>query len=88
MFAAVGPDDTQKDAESLAAKVLKVKIWPDEAGGTVCFNPKSCSGGLVFTDQKALTSDLNTVEEKRSRYTRRSPMRYANQSTPNTSRKE
>lgn len=50
MFAAVGPDDTQKDAESLAAKVLKLKIWPDEAGGTVCFNPKSCSGGLVFTD--------------------------------------
>ena len=32
VFAAVGPDDTQKDAESLASKVLKLKIWPDENG--------------------------------------------------------
>lgn len=40
MFAAVGKDDTQKDAESLAARVLKLKIWPDEAGGTVCFHTR------------------------------------------------
>jgi D-tyrosyl-tRNA(Tyr) deacylase len=36
VFAAVGPDDTQKDADSLAAKVLKLKMWPDDNGGTVC----------------------------------------------------
>ena len=35
VFAAVDRDDTQKEAESMAAKVLKLKIWPDEAGSTV-----------------------------------------------------
>jgi len=36
VFAAVGPDDTPKEADSLAAKVLKLKMWPDDSGGTVC----------------------------------------------------
>ena len=35
VFAAVAPDDTQKEVESMAAKVLKLKLWPDETGGTV-----------------------------------------------------
>ena len=35
VFAAVAPDDTAKEVESMAAKVLKLKMWPDEAGGTV-----------------------------------------------------
>jgi D-tyrosyl-tRNA(Tyr) deacylase len=35
VFAAVDRDDTQKEVESMAAKVLKLKIWPDEAGSTV-----------------------------------------------------
>ncbi|KAL8641020.1 MAG: hypothetical protein Q9228_002132 [Teloschistes exilis] len=34
VFAAVAPDDTPKEVESMAAKVLKLKMWPDEAGGT------------------------------------------------------
>ncbi|MCJ1362817.1 D-tyrosyl-tRNA(Tyr) deacylase [Acarospora aff. strigata] len=34
VFAAVAPDDTQKEVEAMAAKVLKLKLWPDEAGGT------------------------------------------------------
>lgn len=37
VFAAVAPDDTQKEVESMASKVLKLKMWPDEAGGTVCY---------------------------------------------------
>jgi hypothetical protein len=36
VLAAVGPDDTKKDAESMAAKVLKMRLWPDEAGNGVC----------------------------------------------------
>ena len=36
VFAAVAKDDTCKEAESMAAKVLKLKMWPDESGGTVC----------------------------------------------------
>ncbi|KAM0141693.1 hypothetical protein ACHAO1_001532 [Botrytis cinerea] len=33
VFAAVAPGDTEKDAESLAAKVLKMRLWDDENGG-------------------------------------------------------
>jgi len=32
VFAAVGKDDTVKESESMAAKILKVKLWEDEAG--------------------------------------------------------
>lgn len=30
VLAAVSPADTKKDCESLAAKLLKMKLWPDE----------------------------------------------------------
>jgi D-tyrosyl-tRNA(Tyr) deacylase len=36
VFAAVAADDTQKEVESMASKVLKMKLWPDESGATVC----------------------------------------------------
>ena len=35
VFAAVERDDTRKEVESMATKVLRLKMWPDEAGGTV-----------------------------------------------------
>ncbi len=35
IFAAVAPGDTEKDAEALAAKVIKMRLWDDEAGGRV-----------------------------------------------------
>lgn len=35
VFAAVAPDDTPKEVEDMAAKVLKLKMWPDERHGTV-----------------------------------------------------
>lgn len=35
VFAAVAPGDTEKEAESLASKVLKVKLWNDDAEGRV-----------------------------------------------------
>lgn len=37
VFAAMAPGDTEKEAESLAAKVLKLKMWDDENGGRVLF---------------------------------------------------
>lgn len=36
VFAAVANGDTEKDADALAAKVLKMRLWDDEAGGRVC----------------------------------------------------
>lgn len=35
VFAAMAPGDTEKDAESLANKVLRLKLWDDENGGRV-----------------------------------------------------
>jgi len=35
VFAAVSKDDTEKDVESMAGKVLKLKMWDDENGGRV-----------------------------------------------------
>lgn len=35
VFAAVAPDDTRKEVESMASKVLKLRMWPDEDGRTV-----------------------------------------------------
>lgn len=43
VFAAVSADDTYKEMESMAAKVLKLKMWPDDAGGTV---PQFSMGNL------------------------------------------
>jgi len=34
VFAAVERDDTRQEVEAMASKVLKLKLWPDDAGGT------------------------------------------------------
>ncbi|KAL8950487.1 MAG: hypothetical protein Q9222_003476 [Ikaeria aurantiellina] len=34
VFAAVAPDDTAKEIESMVTKVLRMKMWPDEQGAT------------------------------------------------------
>jgi D-Tyr-tRNAtyr deacylase len=34
-FAAVSRDDTLKDSEQTAAKLLKMRLWDDEKGGKV-----------------------------------------------------
>ncbi|MCJ1388942.1 D-tyrosyl-tRNA(Tyr) deacylase [Xylographa bjoerkii] len=33
VFAAVERDDTRQEVEAMASKVLKLKMWPDDAGG-------------------------------------------------------
>ncbi|KAJ5119870.1 D-aminoacyl-tRNA deacylase [Penicillium atrosanguineum] len=35
VFAGVGKEDTQKEADQVVNKVLKAKFWPDEDGGAV-----------------------------------------------------
>ena len=35
VFAAVAPGDTEKDADALAIRILKMRLWDDEAGGRV-----------------------------------------------------
>ncbi|KLJ07558.1 D-tyrosyl-tRNA(Tyr) deacylase [Blastomyces silverae] len=58
VFAAVGPDDTQKDAESLAAKVLKLKIWPDDAGGTWKKSVQDIQGEVLCVSQFTLLAQI------------------------------
>lgn len=35
VFAAVAPGDTKKEVDTLANKVLKMRLWDDETGGRV-----------------------------------------------------
>ena len=35
VFAAMAPGDTEREADTLAAKVLKMKLWDDDEGGRV-----------------------------------------------------
>lgn len=67
VFAAVAPGDTEKEADSLAAKVLKMKLWDDENGGRVCF-----SRCISRVDNQLNQSHV--VEEECSGHQRRSSL--------------
>lgn len=68
VLAAVGKDDTAKEAETLAAKVLKMKLWDDEAGGRV--RASSSVASVTRSDGP------HPVEEKCGRHRRRDPLRF------------
>ena len=54
VLAAVGPHDTQKDADSLAAKVLKMKLWPDENGSMWKRSVQDIEGEVLCVSQFTL----------------------------------
>ncbi|KAF5877017.1 putative d-tyrosyl-trna deacylase protein [Botrytis fragariae] len=54
IFAAVAPGDTEKDAESLAAKVLKMRLWDDENGGRWKHNVQDIQGEVLCVSQFTL----------------------------------
>jgi D-tyrosyl-tRNA(Tyr) deacylase len=47
VFAAVAKDDTVKEAQSMAAKVLKVKLWNDDEGGKWKKNVQEIEGEVL-----------------------------------------
>ena len=47
VFAAIGKDDTQKEAESMASKLLKVKLWEDDSGGKWKKNVQEIEGEVL-----------------------------------------
>lgn len=47
IFAAVGKDDTIKEVESMASKVLKVKLWEDDQGGKWKRNVQDIDGEVL-----------------------------------------
>ncbi|KAI0134576.1 D-Tyr tRNAtyr deacylase-like domain-containing protein [Xylariales sp. AK1849] len=54
VFAAVAPGDTEKEADSLAAKVLKMKLWDDDAGGRWKKSVQDISGEVLCVSQFTL----------------------------------
>ena len=68
VFAAVAPEDTRKEVDSMAAKVLKMKLWPDETGVTVRVFNLGAIGSLLMVVYLE-------VEAKCPRYQGRGPLR-------------
>ncbi|KUJ15773.1 deacylase [Mollisia scopiformis] len=54
VFAAVAPGDTEKDADALAAKVLRMRLWDDETGGRWRHNVQDISGEVLCVSQFTL----------------------------------
>ncbi|KAH6613811.1 D-Tyr tRNAtyr deacylase-like domain-containing protein [Chaetomium sp. MPI-SDFR-AT-0129] len=54
VLAAMAPGDTEKEAEALAAKVLKLKLWDDESGGRWKNNVQDIGGEVLCVSQFTL----------------------------------
>lgn len=59
VFAAVGPGDTEQEADSLASKVLKMRMWDGDTGARV----QDLDASEIETHLMA-----RVVEEERPRY--------------------
>jgi D-Tyr-tRNAtyr deacylase len=64
VFAGVGKDDTEKEAENLVNKVLKAKFWPDENGAQV----RTLRSAFRIYLLGAFRADSLVVEEERTGY--------------------
>ncbi|KAF2093730.1 putative aminoacyl-tRNA hydrolase [Rhizodiscina lignyota] len=54
VFAGLGKDDTDKDVESMAGKVLKMKLWDDEKGGKWKHSVQDIQGEILCVSQFTL----------------------------------
>ncbi|GAB7350021.1 hypothetical protein MBLNU459_g0695t1 [Dothideomycetes sp. NU459] len=54
ILAAVAKEDTQKEVESMAAKILKVKLWDHEDGGKWKRNVQEIDGEILCVSQFTL----------------------------------
>ncbi|KAF2087731.1 D-tyrosyl-tRNA deacylase [Saccharata proteae CBS 121410] len=54
VLAAVGKDDTKKDAEAMAGKVLKLQMWDDDKGGRWKKNVRDIGGEILCVSQFTL----------------------------------
>ncbi|KAI9813292.1 MAG: D-tyrosyl-tRNA(Tyr) deacylase [Pycnora praestabilis] len=57
VFAAVAPEDTQKEAESMAAKVLKMKMWDDDNGSKWKQSVQDIRGEVLCVSQFTLLAN-------------------------------
>ena len=54
VFAAVAKDDTEKEADAMASKILKTRLWDDEHGGRWKQNVQDISGEVLCVSQFTL----------------------------------
>ncbi|CEJ57032.1 Putative D-tyrosyl-tRNA(Tyr) deacylase [Penicillium brasilianum] len=54
VFAGVGLEDTEKEADNMVNKVLKAKFWPDENGGQWKKNVQDIEGEVLCVSQFTL----------------------------------
>ncbi|KAH8820937.1 deacylase [Xylogone sp. PMI_703] len=57
VFAAVAPGDTEKEADALATKVVKMKLWDDEAGGRWKRSVHDIDGEILCVSQFTLLAN-------------------------------
>ncbi|KAL8920055.1 MAG: hypothetical protein Q9172_004663 [Xanthocarpia lactea] len=62
VFAAVAPDDTSKEIESMAAKVIKMKMWPDDAGGNWKQSVQDIHGEILCVSQFTLLASTKKTK--------------------------
>lgn len=54
VLAGVAKDDSERDIESMAAKVLKLRLWDDEQGGRWKLNVRDIKGEILCVSQFTL----------------------------------
>ena len=54
VLAAIGPNDSKKDAETMASKVLKMKLWPDENDANWKKSVQDIQGEILCVSQFTL----------------------------------
>ncbi|KAI9817022.1 MAG: D-tyrosyl-tRNA(Tyr) deacylase [Thelocarpon impressellum] len=72
VFAAVAPGDTQKEADALAAKLLKMKLWDGEDGARWSQSVKDIHGEVLCGRQSPcfdITNDLQSAGATVSQFT-------------------
>lgn len=57
VLAAVAPGDTEKEADSLAKKIVKMKMWDDEDGGRWKHSVQDIGGEILCVSQFTLLAN-------------------------------
>ncbi|KIW75021.1 D-tyrosyl-tRNA(Tyr) deacylase [Fonsecaea pedrosoi CBS 271.37] len=57
VLAAIGPDDTKKDAETMASKIVKMRLWPDESGLNWKKSVQDIEGEILCVSQFTLMAN-------------------------------
>ncbi|KAI4718845.1 hypothetical protein E4T48_04925 [Aureobasidium sp. EXF-10727] len=58
VLAAIGKDDTQKEVESMANKILKAKLWDNDEGGKWKWGVKDIEGEVLCVSQFTLLASV------------------------------